>query len=60
MKNLTRDEMKKVIGGVVAPPGCGTGISCAGKKSGDDCGTKSCVCETHSATDHTLYCTTQV
>jgi len=57
---LSRSEMKNIMAGKVAPVGCGTGISCDNKSSGDSCGTKSCICEKHSATDNTLYCTTQV
>ncbi len=60
MTKLSREQMKNVMGGTVPVLGCGTGISCSGKASGDNCGTKSCVCETHSAGDSTLYCTVQI
>ncbi|HNE94136.1 MAG TPA: hypothetical protein PKZ66_08445 [Chitinophagaceae bacterium] len=36
--------------------GCGTEISCSNKKDGDECGTKSCICESHHGG---LFCTSQ-
>jgi hypothetical protein len=70
---LNRDEAKKVMGGLVlgggggvggedgggGDVGCGTGISCTGKKAGDECGTKKCICDTKSDKDKTLYCSSQ-
>ena len=52
---LSRTEMKNIMAGSGA--GCGTGISCSGKKSGDSCGTKFCVCESH---DGGLWCNVQM
>jgi len=53
-QQLSRAEMKQIKAG--EDFGCGTGISCAGKASGDPCGTKSCICENHSGG---LFCTSQ-
>ncbi|WP_301922665.1 hypothetical protein [Ferruginibacter sp.] len=54
---LSRTEMKNIMAGY--GEGCGTGISCSNKASGDSCGTKFCLCQTHTSTDSTLYCTVQ-
>jgi hypothetical protein len=63
---LSKDEQKRIMGGdseydeLEDEYGCGTGISCSGKSSGDTCGTKSCVCEKHPNGGDKLYCTTQI
>lgn len=62
-KRLNFIEQKNIKGGNLPGDeldGCGTGISCDGKKEGDSCGTKTCLCEKNSSTDKTLYCSTQV
>lgn len=62
---LSREQMKKIMGGCGTGElcddegivGCGTGNSCTNKKEGDECGTKSCICEFHHGG---LFCTSQV
>jgi len=61
---LSREQMKKIMGGCGMGEfcddgeivGCGTEISCSNKKDGDECGTKSCICESHHGG---LFCTSQ-
>ena len=52
MKPLTKEEMKQIQ--AEEDFGYGTGIYCVGKATGDQCGTKSCICENHSGS---LFCT---
>jgi hypothetical protein len=60
---LTRAQMKNVFGGGpdLVKPGCGTGISCAGKSEFQTCGSKgTCGCTTVSGGGSTYYCRTDM
>lgn len=54
---LSRSEMKQIMAGSF---GCGTGISCDGKKSGDTCGSNLCTCEYVPNGGNVLYCRQQL
>ena len=57
---LSRAEMKNIMAGSGGGTGCGTGISCSGKKEKDTCGSRgTCQCYYNSSTDRTLYCQNQ-
>jgi hypothetical protein len=53
---LSRAQMKNVLGGINAPAGCGTGISCDGKMEFESCGTKECGCITVPDGGNMYYC----
>ncbi len=57
---LSKSELKQIVGGYMAPAGCGRDISCSGKKEKESCGSRTiCQCYYHTSGDKTLYCQNQ-